>query len=72
VAVSVGGGGGGVQVHETLTGASPSAPVKVKLPFWQGMAEIITTCVLPGDNVPLVGLKTTAPRVLVTVQLAFP
>jgi len=61
-----------VQLHETLTGASPSAPVKVKLPFWQGTVEIVTACVVPGVRVPLVGLKLAPARSLATDQLAFP
>jgi len=44
----------------------------VKLPFWQGMAEIVTTCVLPGDNVPLAGVKVTPLRLLPVVHFAMP
>ena len=67
------GGGGGVQVHVTVTGLSPSAPEKVKVPALQGRDEMVT-CTDPfGNNFPLAGVKVTLlPKSLLAVQFALP
>jgi hypothetical protein len=69
---NVGGGGGDVQLHEMVTGVSPSAPEKMKVPFWQGIAAIVTVCEPFGDNWPEAGLKVTPVRLLLADQLALP
>jgi hypothetical protein len=60
----------GAQLNVTVTGTSPSEPLKVTLPFWQG-SESRTTCVeLPGVRVPWVGTTAESEKVLLATQLA--
>jgi len=73
VTVSVGVGGGGVQLHATFTGVTPVCPEKVKVPFWQGIVPIVTVTGVPGETVPLAGLKVTPlPRSLLADQVTVP
>src|SRR5260370_3873686 len=65
--------GGGVHRHGITTGRAPLEPEKVKDPFWQGIAAMVTVTDIPGDNVPFVGLKLTLSLIsLLAVQLISP
>jgi hypothetical protein len=59
-----------------VTGFSPSAPEKVKLPLTplleQGSAPMVTETVLPGVRLPLAGLNVTPLRPLLALQLLVP
>ena len=72
VGVRVKTGGCGVQLHVTATGFAFLDPEKVNVPFWQGMDEMVTVTDLPGDNLPLAGLKVTPLRLLLAVHLTVP
>ena len=65
--------GGGVQLHDTLRGATPAEPVKVIVPFLQAIPETDTCCCpsSPGAKVPFGGLMV-APTSLLAVQAMFP
>src|SRR5260221_10712262 len=72
VAVSV----GGVQLHDTGRDCGWAAPVavKVNVPFLQAIPEILTDCGMPGERVPLDGLKVAlisllADQVMLPVEL---
>src|SRR5712691_6762530 len=74
VTVSVGVGGGGVQLHATFTTLTPVCPENVKVPFWQGIDPMVTVWGLPDETVPVAaGLKVTPlPRSLLADQVMVP
>ena len=72
VGVRVKTGGCGVQLQVTATGFAFLDPEKVKVPFWHGMDEMVTVTDLPGDNLPLAGLKVTPLRLLLAFHLTLP
>jgi len=65
--------GGGVQLHDTARdcGWAGLEAVKVKVPFWQAMPEMLTCCWLPGERVPPDGAKV-AFTVLLADQVILP